>query len=96
MQFKKLVKAEGIYEKYRQDMDRAESDYKHIEESYKVLHDILLKLRAATFDVYQTSVTTDNKELVAQAKKACEMADDASWDKISKLHQAILDIIYKK
>lgn len=96
MQFKKLVKAESIYEKYRQDMADAESKYQTIEKDFKELQDALLTLKSKTFDVYQTSITTDNPELVKQAKVAWELADDASWDKIGKLHQAILDIIYKK
>ena len=35
------------------------------------------------------------KELQAQAKKAWELASDASWDGISNLHQAIVKMIYK-
>lgn len=95
MKFTKVIKAENIYEKYKADMANAESKYQIIEKDFKELQDALLTLKSKTFDVYQTSVTTDNPELVKQAKAAWELADDVSWDKISKLHEAILKIIYK-
>lgn len=95
MKFTKLIKAENIYEKYKTDMANAESKYQTIEKDFKELQDALFTLKSKTFDVYQTSVTTDNPELVKQAKAAWELADDVSWDKISKLHEAILKIIYK-
>lgn len=95
MKFTKIIKAEGIYDKYKTDMTNVESEYKTIEKEFKELQNTLLTLKSKTFDVYQTSVTTDNPELVKQAKAAWELADDVSWDKIGKLHEAILKVIYK-
>jgi len=95
MKFQKLVKAESIYEKYKADMASADAKYKAIEKDFNELRDALYSLKSKTFNVYQNSVTTDNPELVKQAKEAWELADDTSWDKIGKLHEAILKIIYK-
>ena len=73
-----------------------DSDYKSIEEQYKALQDLLLQLKSATFDVYQMTAGFDHaKELQAQAKKAWELASDASWDGIHNLHEAIVKMIYK-
>ena len=90
-----IIKAENAYEKYKSDMANAETKYATIEKDFKELQEALLSLRDKTFNVYQTSVTTDNLGLVKQAKAAWELADDVSWDKIGKLHEAILKIIYK-
>ena len=86
MKFHKIIKS---------DLSSADNQYKSIEKDFKDLRDALHALQSKTFDVYQTSVTTDNQELVKQAKETWELAKDCSWDKIGKLHEAILKIIYK-
>lgn len=95
MKFTKLIKAESLSEKYKADMDRMESDYNAIKEKYTALQDLLNQVVSATRDVYYTSAGTDNEKLKEEAKKAFQLANDAAWDGINNLHQAIVDTIYK-
>lgn len=95
MKFTKVIKAEGIYDKYKREMDTANSNYDVIGKELKALQDKLYEIKSKASNLYYMASSGDNKELTTQAKELSNLVDDAAWDGIHELQQAILKVIYK-
>lgn len=95
MKFKKLIKAESLSEQLKAQTQQMDSDYNAIKEKFVELQNLLNQVVSATRDVYYRSSGTDDEKLIEEAKKAFQLANDASWGGIHNLHQAIVDTIYK-
>ena len=99
MKFYKLIKSDmsqsNILEESKKKLEESNKLYHKFEEQYNILQEQLNQLKSLNFKLLNSSLESEDPNLIHLAKEAYDLISKAHYDSMLNLYNVVIDSIYK-